>query len=164
MAVEPRAGQSLWRRTEDGGLAVKTGKICVNVIQAVNTLTQRMMFPSSSFKVRIDASEIHNGDFAGLCALQGCYGWIGITKEMGRYFIVMHSRKMQDTSLRDVTVDYMPGTEVFRAPFDGNCAEFKVKGDFTAGRDVAEFYYRRNRRWIKAGEQKLFFKLDHFMG
>ena len=68
-----------------------------------------MMFPSSSFKVRIDASEIHNGDFAGLCALQGCYGWIGITKEMGRYFIVMHSRKMQDTSLRDVTVDYMPG-------------------------------------------------------
>lgn len=108
MAVEPRADQSLWRRTEDGGLAIKTGKICVNVIQAVNTLTQRMMFPSSSFKVRIDASEIHNGDFAGLCALQGCYGWIGITKEMGRYFIVMHSRKMQDTSLRDVTVDYMP--------------------------------------------------------
>lgn len=155
---------SLWRRTDDGGLAIKTDKISVNVIQATNTLTQRMMFPTSSFKVRVDASEIHNGDFAGLCALQGCYGWIGITKEMGRYFIVMHSRQIKDTSIRDVTVDYMPGTELFRAPFDGNCVELMVKGYFRERHDMAEFYYRNGKRWIKAGEQKLFFKLDHFMG
>ena len=155
---------TLWNKTEDGGLAMKTDKICVNVVQAVNTLTQRMMYPTSSFKVRVDASKINNGDYAGVCALQGCYGWIGIAKEMGRYFIVMYSRKMEDTSMRDISADYMPGTEVFRAPFDGNCVEFKVRGDFTEGRDVAEFYYRRNRRWIKAGEQKLVFKLDHFMG
>lgn len=155
---------TLWNKTEDGGLAMKTDKICVNVVQAVNTLTQRMMYPTSSFKVRVDASKINNGDYAGVCALQGCYGWIGIAKEMGCYFIVMYSRKMEDTSMRDISADYMPGTEVFRAPFDGNCVEFKVRGDFTEGRDVAEFYYRRNRRWIKAGEQKLVFKLDHFMG
>ena len=53
---------------------------------------------------------------------------------------------------------------MFRTPFDGNCVELKVRGDFTDGKDIAEFFYRKNRRWVKAGEQRLYFKLDHFTG
>jgi beta-xylosidase len=155
---------ALWRRTDDGGLGITTGKISVNLIHAVNTLTQRMAYPESTACVRMDVSGIRNGDCAGLCALQGCYGWIGITKDLGRYFLVMYSRDVNDSSGRDVTPDYMPGNEVYRIPFEENCVELKIHADFTDMRDTAEFFYRRNGKWVKAGEQKLYFKLDHFMG
>ena len=41
--------------------------------QAVNTLTQRMSYPSCAAEVTVDASALKEGDVAGLCALQGCY-------------------------------------------------------------------------------------------
>ena len=155
---------SLWTRTDDGGLSITTGKLCVNLIHAANMLTQRMMYPESTAEIRLDGTNLQNGDFAGLCALQGCYGWIGIAKELGYYYIVMYSRNLSDTSGSDITPDYMPGNEVFRIPLNGNCAEFKIHVDFTDGKDTAEFFYKEKKRWIKAGEQKLYFKLDHFTG
>ena len=106
---EPDA--ALWEQTKRGGYRITTGKISVNLIQAVNTLTQRAMYPESTVEVTLDPSDLKDGDFAGLCVLQGCYGWIGVTREYGRYYIVMWNRKLQDCMFHELAPDYMPGTE-----------------------------------------------------
>ncbi|WP_313344225.1 glycoside hydrolase family 43 protein [Lacrimispora sp.] len=155
---------NLWWRTDNNGLAIKTGKISINLTQAVNTLTQRMMYPVSSAEVTLDVSELQNGDYAGLCALQGCYGLVGVTRETGCYYLVMWSRRMEDTSLSDLSLDCMPGMECYRVPMEGDSVTLKIKADFRDMKDMAEFYYKQNNQWILAGNQHLVFKLDHFTG
>lgn len=159
---EPDAAR--WEQTKRGGYRITTGKISVNLVQAVNTLTQRAMYPESTVEVTLNPSDLKNGDFAGLCVLQGCYGWIGVTKEYGRYYIVMWSRKLQDCTLQEFAPDYMPGTECFRIPYSGEDIRLKIHVDFENMRDMAEFFYRSGNRWQRAGSHKLYFKLDHFMG
>ena len=73
---------------------VKTDKICKNVIQAANTLTQRTFTEHCSGIVEIDASDINEGDIAGLCALEGEYGFIGITKKDEKYKLITAEHKI----------------------------------------------------------------------
>lgn len=155
---------ALWRKTEDGGLAIKSGKISVNLVQAANTLTQRMYYPGSSMEVSLDVTDLEDGDCAGLCALQGCYGWIGVKKEIGRYFLVMQCRSLQDNNMSQLGPDFMPGTETYKVQIRENLVRLKIKVDFTDVKDTAEFFYRDNGKWEKIGSQRLIFKLDHFMG
>ena len=69
-------------------LTIKTDKICKNIVQAANTLTQRTFTEHCAGSVEIDASAINEGDVAGLCALEGQYGFIGITKKDGKYKLI----------------------------------------------------------------------------
>jgi beta-xylosidase len=59
----------LWSVTEQPGvLRIHTGKLSINVGQAVNTLTQRTVYPRCEAAVTVDASNIRSGDYAGnLC-------------------------------------------------------------------------------------------------
>jgi beta-xylosidase len=155
---------NLWWRTDNNGLAIRTGKISINLTQAVNTLTQRMLYPVSSAEVTLDVSELQNGDYAGLCALQGCYSLVGVTRETGYYYLVMWSRRIEDTSLRDLSIDCMPGMECYRIPIEGESVTLKMKADFREMKDMAEFYYKQKDQWIPVGNQHLVFKLDHFTG
>ena len=58
------------RDFETGTVEITTDKLCKNVTQAKNTLTQRMRFPGCVGEVTVDASLLKDGDYAGLCALQ----------------------------------------------------------------------------------------------
>ena len=69
-------------------LILQTGKICNNVTQAPNTLTQRMPYPGGVVTVTVDGLALSDGDIAGLCMLQSDYALAGITKENGKYFLV----------------------------------------------------------------------------
>ncbi|MBQ3027436.1 MAG: glycoside hydrolase 43 family protein, partial [Lachnospiraceae bacterium] len=62
--------------SEEGSVEITTGKLCANVSQAKNTLTQRMMYPGCLGEVTVDVSNLQEGDYAGLCALQGYYGFV----------------------------------------------------------------------------------------
>lgn len=42
----------------------------------------------------VDGSALKEGDYAGICALQGCYGLIALTKEAGKYFLVMLAKEL----------------------------------------------------------------------
>ena len=62
---------SLWSVTErPGHYRIRTGKICMDLCSAVNTLTQRMMLPACEASVTVDGSGLKDGDYAGLCVLQ----------------------------------------------------------------------------------------------
>ena len=156
---------SLWNILPEGGLSIKTGKISTNLIHARNTLTQRMLWPSSSAEVIVDGSGLNEGDFAGICALQGCYGFVGITKEMNQYYLMVVVRNIQDSPLQDVTPDYLPGTIVDKIKIDNCVVRLRIDADFSDMHDTCEFFYEENGKMLRAGgKHRLVYKLDHFTG
>ena len=66
------------QNTEQGILWIETGKVCQSLLYATNILTQRMIFPCCAGEVTVEASTLKIGDYAGLCALQGCYGMVAV--------------------------------------------------------------------------------------
>lgn len=152
-------------KSDEGAWCVKTDKICKNLSQAKNTLTQRMIFPECTGEVTVDASELNEGDYAGICALQGCYGMVAVTKREGKNYIVMQNREAVDDSLMGMPKDTEPGCEREVVPLEGSSARLRVRVSFGAQGDFAEFFYYDGLQWIQIGvTHKLFFKLDHFVG
>lgn len=82
---------NLISRTSDS-LTITTDKLVSNVTQAANTLSERTFTERCSGTVQIDASSLNNGDFAGLCALEGIYYFIAVTKDKDEYFLVLAKR------------------------------------------------------------------------
>lgn len=152
----------LWSICPEGGLRIRTGKICTNLTQAVNTLTQRMMWPVSAAEVVVDASDIREGDFAGLCALQGCYAMAGITLSEGRYYLVMMAREPQKG---EEPSDYLPNYISEKAEISEPVVRLKACANFEDMQDAVEFFYEKEGRWKSLGKKhRLYFKLDHFTG
>lgn len=156
----------LWSLKEEGGLRIRTGKVCTNVLQAQNTLTQRMLYPRCSGEVTVDGSGLREGDCAGLCALQGCYGMIGITRTLNSYYLVVIVRAQQDGAAGGkIAQDYMPGRVLDRIALPGPVARVRISANFTDMADTAEFAWKNGRHWETVGEKhKLYFRLDHFVG
>lgn len=160
--------QELWSIARNGGLCITTGKLSTNVIQAVNTLTQRMFFPASSVEVTVDASDLNEGDYAGLCLLQGCYGMLAVTRELRRYFLVLIEREGTEKNRNSRTGDYMPGTIVKKVSLTSSTIRLRMETGFDEKEDLATFYYQEiigDGEWRKAGSpKKLYFGMDHFAG
>lgn len=156
----------LWGLKEEGGLWVRTGKLCTNVLQARNTLTQRMHYPRCSGEVTVDGSALREGDCAGLCALQGCYGMIGITRSLNTYYLVVVTRTLQNEKLTGRTAqDYMPGRMTDRVALPGPVARVRICANFTDMADTVEFAWKNGTHWESLGERhRLYFRLDHFAG
>lgn len=154
-----------WWIAKEGGLCIRTAKISSNLIQAQNTLTQRCVFPQSTVEVCVDGSLLKNGDYAGICCLQGCYGFVGITKEINQYYVVAMIRDIYDCSLQEVMPDYLPGTIVEKIPMNESSVTFQISTNFENMKDLAQFAYEQNGRFVTIGKKHhLYFKLDHFAG
>ena len=162
---------TLWSVTEKtGALRIRSGKLSKNLVQAVNTLTQRTIGPRCAAEVTLCGDGLKDGDYAGLCALQGAYGFIGLTRENGQLFLVVMKHTEPEQPAWMGSVDAEPGTEVARIPAEGDTLTLCVTCDFTDGRDTAEFFFRagdaeQEEDFTKLGEpHKLYFRLDHFVG
>ncbi len=150
---------------EKGLLQIASGKLSENVTRAVNVLTQRTVWPACEASVLVDGSMLNDGDYAGLCALQGRYGMIAITKEHGKYYLVMKGKPGKANHVMGKTCDRTPGEEYARIPWPEPQAALKVYMRFDAMTDEATFYYQDHAEWQKIGvDQKLYFGLDHFVG
>ena len=73
---------------------ITTDKTVKNITQAINTLTQRTFTEKCSGEITVDASKINEGDFAGLCALEGEYSFAAVTKENGGFYLVLMNHKI----------------------------------------------------------------------
>lgn len=156
----------LWSVTEKPGTyRIHSGKISSNVNYAVNTLTQRAFGPSCEAIVTLDGSNLKDGDYAGLCFLISSYGLIALTREEGKYYLVMLARNTEDKSIFGNLVDKDPGTEYARISLEGNKVKLKAKGYFENKRDECEFYYEAGGEWIKLGiTHNMIWKMDQFVG
>lgn len=177
---------SLVRQDRNRGIwQVTTDKLCRNLTQAKNTITQRMEYPDCAAEVTLDGGGLKEGDFAGLCALQGCYGFVGLTRRKGCLFLVVRTWKAEDSSVSPVNgKGNQEECEVVQIV--GETVRLRLEVDFTEMEDTASFYYYAgdvscsdleaggkrtgegmdsDSYWKKAGTcHKLHFKLDHFTG
>ena len=173
-----------WSLTDEQ-LRLTTGNVCTSLLDARNTLTQRTCGVKCCGTVIIDVSNMQNGDFAGLAALQEDYGFIGV--------------KMVDNKKSLIMASFPNTTEVEIIPIGENREnrenhenhekhekseineqKIHLKVDFnfaTAANaenlanlanltDTAEFYYSPcGKQWQKLGKTlKLSYKLSHFTG
>lgn len=158
----------LWSiRSKSKALRIRTDKISENLCQAKNILTQRLMFPGCTTTVTVDASGIKEGDYAGICALQGCFGMIALAKEKERFYLVMQARENKESTIFPDTVFRGKGAEFAKVPLANPIIEMKMEADFSDMKDEVKFFYRERSQteWNPIGmPHKLFFKLDHFTG
>ena len=154
---------------EQGKITIVTDKISGNITRAKNTLTQRMLYPGCAAEVTLDASGLKEGDFAGLCILQGCYGYVGVTRRDGEFYFVMRSNPADRQNDGDSLHKY-EGVEWVAKKLTGEDItqiRLRAKADFTMMKDEAEFYYldKASENFEKIGiTHHLLFGLDHFTG
>lgn len=148
-----------------GCLFIRTDKICKNLWQAVNTLTQRMRYPACEAYVTVNARKLKEGDFAGISAFIGNYAMIAITKEKDKYFVCMHGKQTEENTLQPETnINFTP-VEYARIPITDEEVTLMVRVDFTNQKDSAEFFYESKGYFRKLGvTHSLYFRLDHFTG
>ena len=143
---------SLARRP--GFLRLTTGRVDGDFLSVRNTLTQRMFGPACSGTVCIDVSNMKDGDFAGLGALQKRYGLVGV--------------KMVGSAKSIVLVSAESGSpvEVESAQLSHGIVYLKVECDFRDRADRARFFHSIDgRQWTVIGKPlRLTYTLPHFMG
>ncbi|HTL72404.1 MAG TPA: glycoside hydrolase 43 family protein [bacterium] len=146
---------ALWSLTQRPGfLRLTTGRVDKDIESARNTLTQRTIGPECSGVTCVDASNLKDGDFAGLALLQKNYGLVGVKSEGGTNFIVMISAGA------DLPV------ETERIPLKQNKVFMRADCDFKERADTARFYYSLDgQSWTAiGGPLKMSYSLAHFMG
>ncbi|SDW04183.1 glycoside hydrolase 43 family protein [Paenibacillus sp. PDC88] len=158
--------ENLWSVTDSPGVyRVWTGQISPNLTFAVNTLTQRSMGPACEAAVTLDGSGLNNGDYAGICFLIGTYGMIALTKKEDQFYLVMHARSSEDSSIFGNLIDQNPATEYARIPIADPVVTLKAYGHFVDNQDECSFAYLDGTEWRPLGiTHKMIYKLDHFMG
>ena len=103
----------------------------------------------------MNAADIREGDTAGLCLLIGSYGLIGITKERGRYFLVMRAHEGGKGA----------DSELARVPYDTAEVRFRAEVRFEGSVGEVRFFCGKNGEWEPLGDvHRMSFTLDHFVG
>lgn len=128
---------------------VTSGALSSNMTEARNTLTQRMTYPGCQCGVLVDPSGLCDGDYAGIGALQGCFGLLAVTRKSNELYLVLCSNDSEDIITK----------------LDSTPVRLRITADFTDTKDTASFSYEQNGRYIPAGNAlPLYFKIDHFTG
>ena len=131
---------------DENGLRLTTDRLVEQLPQSVNTLTQRTFGPSCAVEVTVDGTDLNAGDFAGLCALQGCFGQIALTRDESGFALAMTTHE---------------GEQVRVAWSD---AVAKLRAEFDFRDDTVRFFYK-DHGWRPLGDaHRLYYLLDHFMG
>lgn len=151
---------------------ITSGKLSANLTQAVNTLTQRLCGAVSTVTVTLDGTCLKDGDVAGLCALQGYYAFIGLTREDGQYYIVAHERDSSHASLPFGNTESYDSIETARVKADSPFVTLRLSACFRDQTDTVEFSFLSSGCAAPAPDaftplgrpHKLYFTLDHFTG
>lgn len=156
---------SLVEFDHEKGFLLTTDKVSINVTHAKNTLTQRMMWPRCEAEVTVDASLLNEGDVAGIVALQSLYGYLGITKSGGHYYLINVVRSETDTPFQVGKSDFMPGMLVDKVRLKEPKATLCIKAVFEDGPDKVSFFYLNEGKYTKIGvPHDMRFTLEHFTG
>lgn len=146
---------SCWSFTKrPGWLRLTVGRTASGLKDARNTLTQRTMEPGCSCVVTLDSSGMKEGDYAGLCALQGRFGQVGIAVENGaRYLLCIQKGEGGEE------------TE-YRQPLENAVVQLRIVFDYRNRIDQASFAFRiPEEEWQTAGKPlDMVFTLDMFVG
>ena len=148
-----------WSLTErEGYLRLRTVNVCDTVVDARNTISQRTFGPECGGYIKLDVSEMKDGDTAGLAAFAEKYGYVAVKIEDGKKYIVTVRYNDKD----DVEQEF----ETERVEITENEVYLRVDCDYKNATDKAYFYYSLDgENWTKIGNTlKMNYYGLHFMG
>ena len=127
---------------------MKTGKVVNNIFEARNTLTQRTYGPKSEASIRLDVSQMKEGDHAGLSTYCSQPGTIEVVVEGGQRYLLMTDRTVEKA----------------RIAYNTDIVYLRVVADFIS--DNATFLYSQDgKEWKPLGDSfHMVFNLEHFVG
>jgi beta-xylosidase len=150
---------------------IQTDKTVVNITQAANTYTQRTLGEQCAASVTLDASCINEGDFAGLAALEGEYGFIAVTRRSGKLYLVTAEHKISYTPWSMGVFDTDPPDIKAELPLENAALELGLEFDLTKPVQQVRLMYRtgdgdaEKSRFVQLGESvQLRYTLDQFVG
>lgn len=147
-------------------LRITTNQCASNLLQARNVLTQRCVGPICAVEVTVDATNLNNGDYAGLCAFTSHYGAIALHKENDTLSMVSLIAEPDSPSIvgdKDFFTRYPKIRHI--VPVIQGKARLKIRTDFSGSTDFYTLYYWDGLSWIQIGDpHPMYFKLDLFTG
>ena len=153
---------------EPAKYTITTKKTVVNITQAVNTYTQRTLTEKCAASVLLDASQLGEGDFAGLAALEGEYGFIAVTKREGKFYLVAAEHKTKYNPWAMGVFDTDPPDIKAEIPLESPELELKLVFDLTRAKQQANFQYKKEPGTGDfknlSGPVQLRYTLDQFVG
>lgn len=132
---------------------VTTNRVVDNILNAKNTITQRLYYPKCFVQVTVDATNLNEGDYAGLAVMQSAYAFVAITKENNAYYLVRMERISHSMSMTES--DYET-TITDKIKIDSPIQTIHFQADFEDMKDEVVF--------LIGGAHKMHFRLDHFTG
>ena len=120
------------------GLTLQTATLTDDLYSARNTLTHRILGPTSTATIVLDDSKMKDGDQAGLAMFRDSSAWIGITRDEENYQVIMR---------QDITMDRRwntanKGEDVAHVPIRPGKIWLRVAADIHPGADrTAIFSY-----------------------
>ena len=146
------------------GLRLTAGRVVNQLDQAQNTLTQRTFGPACEATVTVDASELNPGDYAGLCALIGCFCQLAITRDWDGWYLSLISKEAQPAAYA-IQPSSEPVVERVRLRWNRPQVTLKACFDFQDLADTVSFFYEENGIWQPIGRpHALVYRLDFFVG
>lgn len=150
-------------------LHIKTEKICKNIVQASNTLTQRTFGEECEGEVFVDGSNLKEGDFAGFCALEGEYGFIGLSKKNDGLYLIVAEHKIPYGQWSMGVFDDEEPVIKYEKKLPDSVKKIRLKMNFSLHyqqEQVVFNYFDENKKaFLQFGESvKLRYTLDQFVG
>ena len=147
--------------------SIKTQKLCKNPVQAANTLTQRTFTENCAGSVTVNPSKLNNGDITGLCALEGEYGFIGITKKQGNFYLIAAEHKIPYSQWSMGVYDDDEPNIITEKQIDSK--QIRLKATFCLEHNkenvLFSYYDESSNRFEDFGSPiKLRYTLDQFVG
>ncbi len=144
-------------------ITMKTNELCNNILSAKNTFTSRLYYPTTDVSVTLDVTVLKDGDHAGLCIIQGCYGLIGVRRDNDKLILYIEEKKPLDNGAFTYESEI---TIIDVCELCNESIRLGFSADFTNMKDEARFYYydNDNNKILLPLIHKMYFKLDHFAG
>jgi beta-xylosidase len=123
------------------GLTLQAATVTDDLYSARDTLTHRILGPTSTATIVMDASGMRDGDHAGLAMFRDASAWIGVVRDAGKYHVVMRQNITMDR--RWNTAD--KGEDIASAPIAKAKIWLRVAADIHPGANrTAVFSYSTN--------------------
>lgn len=120
------------------GLTLQAATVTNDLYQARNTLTHRILGPSSTATIELDYGSMRDGDRAGLALFRNSSAWIGVTKDNGATKVAMTDNLTMDGSWRTTST----GSQQASASVSGGKIWLRVSADIRPGsNDQGHFSY-----------------------
>ena len=117
----------------DNGLTLQTATITDDFFSAKNTLTHRVLGPTSTATIELDYANMAEGDKAGLSVFRWNAGWIGVSKTQGEFVLEMVD-KVDMEYIDEKWVTVKKGEVVERTVLKAGKIWIRAHCDLTGGR------------------------------